>query len=355
MALIGLVAAVTAMVLGILWDISWDASIGVDSFWSPPHMATNFGAAVAGLCGAVLLCRALPGTAWRAAKGGGAPTTRAAVGAGLAVWGAVAMLGFLILEDWWSRAYGLYGERWSPPEVLFTAAGATLLCGAAIASARGRGSLAAPWVIGLTIAFAVAAMTPYGMPNLHRTGTFYATSALLFPPLLAFAAAADGRPWSATLAALCYATLVCLLLWTLPLFPATPRIGPIYEPVESLIPPRFPLLLLLPALAIDVCTRRFGTRAVAAVACAASFLSIFVPVQWWFASFLLSPAADNWIFAGGGRHWPFYVQIGPERAQFWGQEGDGLTPSLLLGCTLVATLGSLAGLRLGAWVREEAR
>jgi hypothetical protein len=351
--LLGLVAAVTTMVGGVLWDISWDASIGVDSFWSPPHVATNFGAAAAGVCGLLLLWRTSPRSG-RLEPG----AARVAFGAAMAVWGSVAMLGFLILDDWWSRSYGLYGERWSPPEILFTVAGAAILAGAAIAAAatRRRGAAtAALWVGGLAIAFAVAAMTPYGMPNLQRTGTFYLVSSLLFPLVLAWAAVAGRRSWSAVAAALFYAGFVCFLVWTLPLFAAAPRIGPIYEPVEWLIPPRFPLLLFLPAAAIDACVRRLGSVSARALACGAAFLLIFLPVQWLFASFLLSPASDNWLFAGGGRHWPFYVQMGPERSAFWGLDHDALSAYSVAVCATLAAVSSAAGLLAGAWTRGARR
>jgi len=174
--LVGLVAAVTAMVGGLLWDISWDASIGVDSFWSPPHMATNFGALAAGFFGLVLVSQARrnSGNSRAARDGSGSEALRQTFGAGLAVWGAVCMVGFLVVDDWWGRSYGLHAERWSPPEILFTTAATAILAGAVIAAVASnrRAGWATAWLVGLAIAFAVAAMTPYSMPNLHRTATF---------------------------------------------------------------------------------------------------------------------------------------------------------------------------------------
>lgn len=355
MGLVGLVAAVTAMVGGLLWDISWDGSIGVDSFWSPPHMATNFGAMAAGVFGLVLVLQARgdSGGSRAARDSDDAAAARHTFGAGLAVWGAVCMVGFLIVDDWWGRSYGLHAERWSPPEILFTTAVTAILAGAVIAAAASnrRAGWATAWLVGLAIAFAVAAMTPYSVPNLHRTATFYLVSALLFPFLLVWAARSEAGQWSATRAAASYTLFVCALIWILPRFAVRPEIGPIYEPVEALIPPRFPLLLLLPAVAIDVCVRRLGSEVARVVACAASFAIIFIAAQWTFASFLLSPASDNWFFAGGGRHWPFYLQIGPERTAFWGLDADALSLFAVLGVTLLAALGTAVGLSLGRWTR----
>jgi hypothetical protein len=56
----------------------------------------------------------------------------------------------------------------------------------------------------------------------------------------------------ATKAALVFMLIVLGLAWILPLFPATPRLGPIYNPVTLMVPPAFPLLLVFPALAVDV-------------------------------------------------------------------------------------------------------
>ena len=47
----------------------------------------------------------------------------------------------------------------------------------------------------------------------------------------------------------------------LPLFAGRPLLGPIYVQVDRFLPPDLPLLLIVPALAIDLLMRRFGTRA----------------------------------------------------------------------------------------------
>lgn len=335
----GLIAASTAMVVGVLWDVSWDGSVGADSFWSPPHMATNFGAAVAGAVGLLLL----PRRGRRRSRA----SVGTAVGAGMALWGALAMLGFLILESWWGQAYGVFGERWNPPEIVFTAAATAVLSGTAVSvAASGAGALAVGWVLGLMLAFAVAATTPLGLANLHRTATFWLVACCLYPAILTWAARLR-KGTGATIAASCYGLLVCALIWILPRFGARPVIGPVYEPVEAFLPPSFPLLLVVPALAIDAIVGRVKSEWMAAFVCGAAFLLVFLPVQWWFASFLLSPASDNWFFAGGGRHWPFYVQIGPERSMFWGLEHDPVSFVTLVLGLLAAVISARTGLWLG--------
>src|SRR5215475_6110980 len=41
----------TAIVVGLLWDISWHATIGRDTFWTPAHMVIYLGGTVGGLVG----------------------------------------------------------------------------------------------------------------------------------------------------------------------------------------------------------------------------------------------------------------------------------------------------------------
>lgn len=355
---LGLVLAATAMVVGVLWDISWDASIGADSFWCPPHMAINFGAVAAGGLAAVRIVSATRGSE-KGPRGSGRMSLP--VGAGIVLWGAVAMLGWMLLDDWWAEAYGLYGERWSPPEILFTAAALAILFGTAseVASSAkpdfpGPAAGLFRWSVGLMLALAVVAMTPFGLPNFQRTATFYTVAAGVFPAVLAWASRAqcggpDRRGSGATASALFYATLVCALIWTLPRFSASPEIGPIYQPIEVFLPPSFPLLLFLPALAIDASVRRLDSDWVRAVGCGALFVIVFLPTQWLFSAFLLSPASDNWFFAGGGRHWPFYLQVGEERSLFWGMAQDPVGTLTPLVCVVVAVLSARLGLALGSW------
>jgi len=51
------VLACTAVPLSLLWDFSWESSIGVDRFWSPPHLATHVGVWLSGLLGLRLILR----------------------------------------------------------------------------------------------------------------------------------------------------------------------------------------------------------------------------------------------------------------------------------------------------------
>jgi len=87
-------------------------------------------------------------------------------------------------------------------------------------------------------------------------------------------------------------------LWILPLFHAQPKLGPVYRQIDHFIPWEFPLLIIVPAFAIDLVLQRTTTwrPIVRALAAGVVFLGVFVAVQWPFAKFLMAPLARNWVF-----------------------------------------------------------
>jgi hypothetical protein len=331
--------SVAAVVLGYLWDYSWDATIGKDSFWSPPHLLSYVGGLLAGLTGVALVFR----------------SAVRPIGAWFLVWGSVAMQAASLLDPWWQTAYGFHGGSWlGPPQALLTAgtlaihAGALLLI-ASWQNRTGRSSIFFALTGGMLLAFLVSLNTEVAWPNLHHTGLFYEVMALLLPiALVALARSGAGR-FGATFAALVYMTVLCLLVWLLPLFPAKPLLGPIYYPIDHLLPPIFPLILVAPALAIDGLARRrelsSRTEWVWAAACGLAFLAIFAAIQWPFASFLLSSSADTWFFAGGGKHWPFYFQVGDGATTFWGLTKIPMTAQ----AAVIAALLAIVSARIGWW------
>src|SRR5437763_6307934 len=42
-----MLAAVTSVMIGEYWDISWHISVGRDTFWTPAHMAIQLAAVIA--------------------------------------------------------------------------------------------------------------------------------------------------------------------------------------------------------------------------------------------------------------------------------------------------------------------
>src|SRR6516225_4911201 len=47
--------AITSTTVGLYWDISWHIGIGRDTFWTPAHLAIQFGAVLTGVCCAYLI------------------------------------------------------------------------------------------------------------------------------------------------------------------------------------------------------------------------------------------------------------------------------------------------------------
>jgi hypothetical protein len=118
------------------------------------------------------------------------------------------------------------------------------------------------------------------------------------PGLLAGVARASGRRWAATAVTGTYSLFILGCLWILPLFPAEPKLGPVYQQVTHFIPPEFPLLVIFPALALDTLwarTRNWNAWC-GAIVSSVVFLAVMVAVQWPFATFLMSPGSRNWVF-----------------------------------------------------------
>lgn len=374
-----LLAAVTAMLGGLIWDIAWDASVGKDSFWSPPHLLLNTGSFLAWLTAVWLTVEATrtgqPATI-RLWKG------RAPTGAAFILWGGLSMLAWGVLDLWWTGAYGLFSSFWTPPQLLFSLSVMVILSGtflyaiswrnntrlptanraptgkrqeaaSTFSSAFRLSSLPVLWVPALLLVFGVVMTLQYNLPNLQRTALFYSISCPLFAFILVWTTRASGFRWAAVVIALVFTGLSCIPIWVFPLISATPLIGPVYQPISHLVPPSFPLLLLAPALAIDLIFQHLRLKdGLLSLFIGTLFVVVFVLAQWPFSAFLLSSASDNWLFAGGAKHWPFYLQIGPERTQFWGQEQSPFTAGAVVICLLTTIVAARFGLWLGRWTER---
>ncbi len=49
-----------------------------------------------------------------------------------------------------------------------------------------------------------------------------------------------------------YSLFVLIMMWVLPLFPAQPKLGPVYQDITHMVPLPFPLLLVVPAFFLDL-------------------------------------------------------------------------------------------------------
>ncbi|HVN06259.1 MAG TPA: hypothetical protein VMT86_17675, partial [Bryobacteraceae bacterium] len=133
---------------------------------------------------------------------------------------------------------------------------------------------------------------------LMHNGVYYRVVCMVVPLVLAGVARASEKRWAATTVAGVYWLFWAGMGWILPLFPAQPKLGPVYHQVTQFVPPEFPMLLFIPAFALDLLwtrTRDWKPWKLAAVS-GLLFLAVLVAVQWPFSGFLQTKAAQNWFF-----------------------------------------------------------
>lgn len=369
-------AALTSIAIGIVWDISWHETIGRDTFWTPAHMAIYLGGVLAGSVGGWLAFKHtfLAGPTERDSSVGifGA---RAPLGAWVAIWGALAMLTSAPFDDWWHNAYGLDVRIVSPPHAVLGLGMFGISVGALLlvlsrqnrlqdqASTKGSGLFI--YTGGVFVLLGSVFLLEYIFPNQQRTGTFYTVCALMYPSRLVALSLAGRVSWPATRVAAIYMAFLLVMDWILGLFPGTPKLAPIFNPVTHMVALPFPLLLIFPAAAIDLLLHKTGEicgfwrNAVLAIVLGAAFLAVFVAVQWHFSAFLLSPYADNWFFMSD-RIWSYSFQRGEWQDRFWRVDPterryDPLNLSAILTALALATFSSGVGLFFGRWMRKVRR
>ena len=184
-----------------------------------------------------------------------------------------------------------------------------------------------------------------GFPNHAHNALYYKIAAVGGPFYLAAFGRASRLRWPATAAAAVYMGVTLLMIWVLQLFPATPKLAPVFNAVTHMTPPPFPLLLVVPAAALDLLMRRFGAERdwQLSVFVGVAFLAVFLATQWFFADFLLSPYARNYFF--GADQWDYSSQLGPWRYRYWRLQTDPITPAALA----IAALFAIAAARVGLW------
>jgi len=368
-----LALATTSIVVGIIWDISWHITIGRDTFWTPAHLAIHFGGILGGCVGGWLAFQHtfLAGVRERAASVS-ILGVRAPLGAWVAMWGAVAMITSAPFDNWWHNAYGLDVKIISPPHTLLGLGMLGINLGALLLglSHQNRahdalGDWLFAYIGGIFLTLGSVFVMEYSTPNLQHAAAFYEICALTFTIRLVTLGVAGRISWPATRAAAVYFILQGLMTWILPLFPAQPKLAPIFNPVTHMVPPAFPLLLVFPAAAIDALLRlagapQRGLRCVAlAGALGAAFVAVFVVVQWFFSEFLLTPHADNWFFAGN-RYWGYESALNEWAHKFWRVTAG--TPSFdpFRGWAVALTWalasgGAWLGLLWGGWMKKVRR
>ena len=362
------VLAVTSVSIGAHWDVSWHRSIGRDSFWTPAHMAIYACGVLAAIsCGYLVLNTTFRRPAAMVASSVEIFGFRAPLGAFIASWGGIAMLVSAPFDNWWHAAYGLDVKIISPPHTLlmlgvFAVSVGTLvlLLGAMNrASANGNETTARhlQWMLlytgGLMVVFQMFFRMEYTWDVYLHSAIAYEAMAIGMPTMFAIFWQVTRNRWSSTWTSLIYTVFLIGTILILPLFPAEPKLGPVFQSVTQFIPPKFPILVIVPAIVIDLLWTYSQSWKpwLVALATGPAFVLSLVGVEWPFAYFLMSRYAANRFF--GTMYFDYGMPptssdvlrrfFNPEHgAVLWG--GLGLA-------MLFASVSTLAGMALGRWMR----
>ena len=143
----------------------------------------------------------------------------------------------------------------------------------------------------------------------------------------------------------------------MPLFPATPKLGPVMHEVKQFIPAGFPMLILIPAFVLDLAWPRIAAMRQwkQAVISGALFFGILVLVQWPFGDFLQSPLARNALF--GSIYFDYFQSPQSYAAtyRFVNYENPAefrMGMAIALGCAIVSTW---LGMAAGDWLKRVRR
>ncbi len=362
-------AACTSAIIGAHWDISWHSSIGRDNFWTPAHIAIYLCGVFGGVSAGWLVFSHTFGV-------GGATNEatvdifglKAPLGAFLVGWGGLAMLTSAPFDDWWHSAYGLDVKILSPPHVLLLFGFFTVQVGSliltmgarnrAVGAQRQRLEAMFLYLGGLVVITVTILILEMTTRVLMHTAFFYRTVALAVPLVLAVVARSSGHKFGATIAASVYTVFMLGFQWILPLFPAEPKLGPVYVPVTYFVPPQFPLLVVVPALLCDLLWHRlkYASLWLQALAGGFVFVGAFFAVQYPFANFLMSDGAKNWFF--GAHHFAYFIppEAALRRGAFRVFENSAFEYAVVMGQALLAAfLMTRLGFAMGNWIRAVQR
>lgn len=304
------VIAVSSSVIGGVWDISWHESVGRDTFWTPAHMLIYLCGVLSGLtCGYVIISTTFQKDSPLRDHSVSMWGFRGPLGAFVCSWGAVAMIASGPFDNWWHNAYGLDVKILSPPHILLALGmtairfGTLVLVLAEVNRAVGEYRIRLERVLFFSFVFLLAMTVGIMQEDTFRIfmhgAKFYLVVMLVAPVWFAAVARASENRWAATIVTGFYSLMHIAFMWILQSVPAEPKLGPVYQKITHLVPPDFPLLLIVPAIVFDIVRRHISTlnRWTQAAILGATSLASFLAVQWPFANFLVSPASRNWFFA----------------------------------------------------------
>ena len=355
------VIAMSSITFGLYWDISWHMTIGRDTFWTPAHLAIQFGGILAAITSIYLIFSATFGS--DAAERSATVRVwgfRGPLGAFLTAWGGVTMVTSAPFDNWWHNSFGLDVEIMSPPHVVLglgifaVGAGSLLLLVSEMNRASGQRKRTLNrlflFLCGIMVILHLILISEYCDPTMMHSAIFYRMMSFETPLLLVASARASGRRYGATIVAAIYMLFMLAGLWIFPIFPASPKLGPVFTNLTHMVPMAFPVLLIIPAFLLDtVLNTTEGKNAWWRAALAGTlFICGLLLAHWWWAEFMLTPTARNSVF--GQNYFPYMVSPSQYHLAWEFQKYEATRRLLLMGMGIAwisAILSSRVGLVFG--------
>lgn len=363
----GVAIAALFSAVGVLWDISWHASVGRDKFLSPPHILIYLGAIFGGLFSGIQIIR----NSFFSPKEVRESLVKvwgvfySSLGSMFCIWGAIAMLTSAPFDNWWHAAYGLDVKVFSPPHsllltgIFFLEFGGCVCINKYINHADPNDkSLPVLQFLYIVAASSLLCMlftisNPVIKVRSMRTTSFYMVATIITLLLLPAFNRSLRMKWGMTAVATGYFLLQAIVNWVLQLFPAEPKLGPILTHITHFQPAMFPMLIMIPAIFMDmVMAKSKSNDWVKACLLSVIFVVVFVLIQYPLSGFLLqSPYARNWFF--GSNSWffgappdsPYRYKFSPADIQALPKFAIGLFITIITG-----TIISRISLRWGNWM-----
>ncbi|UTA68348.1 hypothetical protein [Emticicia sp. 21SJ11W-3] len=376
------VVASKLVILGILWDIAWHMSIGRDGLFSAPHVLIYIGAASAGLFSGF---KVLKTSFWGNDREKNKMVNfwgifYSSLGGLFCIWGGLAAITSAPFDDWWHNTYGLDVEIFSPPHTVLLLGLMSVQVGAMVsvlaflnrkdtfyflsASQAERRLKRLQWMFVFTAGFLVTTMFTALSEFLDRWQlhgvSYYQIASAAFPVLLLATARGSGMKWGATYIAATFMFFFWAVNATLRLLPAEPLLGPVHNRITTYQTLGFPILLIFPAIGLDLLRARLANVNdwFLALPLAFIYLLILVGFSYPFGNFILeSPMARSWFW--GSSSWSY--QNSPDwefRYKFteWSStKGLGNWASGLGIALLLSMLSTRIGLAWGKWMQKVQR
>lgn len=366
-------AAVTAagcIMAGLYWDISWHETIGRDTFWTPAHLLIQFGAVLAGFYSAWLIFSTSFGHDAQAKEASvNVLGFRGPLGAFISAWGGAAMIISAPFDNWWHNAYGLDVKIISPPHTLLAMGIAGIMWGTVILLLGQMNRVEGPLrrrlqrLLLFTGGFIIVQDMMFKLTTTNRVLThsavFYFTVTIGMGVMLEGIARSSGYRWARTAITGIYTVFFLLALWILPLFPAQPKLGPVYQHVDHMVSLHFPVLIVIPAFVLDLIFPRIKdwNKWTQAAVEGIVFVAVLLAVTWPWGTFLVqSPLARNWVF--GTQQFAYFLDptMASVRNVFHVADATRTIFLVKMGITVLAgILSTRVGIAWGNWLAKVKR